>query len=157
MVSQTKVVCSDWIWEMFRMVSNTKPFRFQCGQGLTLERLHWTTWTLKYWFPYKITTLSFQWISMGNELESLRFGLVNHTSYALLTNPSDIWELIIFSFNRKKKEDIRKNTQTPKFKLVKSLGMANQIFYWTNGYEVSFSPSSVFVFNHNFHYYRNRS
>lgn len=41
----------------------------------------------------------------------------------------------IFRF-RKRKEDIRKNTQTPKFKLVKSLGMANQIFYWTNGYEV---------------------
>lgn len=39
-------------------------------------------------------------------------------------------------FYSKKREDIRKNTQSPKFRVVKSLAVANQIFYWTNGEDV---------------------
>ncbi|XP_037036977.1 protein sevenless isoform X3 [Bradysia coprophila] len=61
---------------------------------------------------------------------------LDYISFKILVPLQDNNTVISMDLDGKKKEDIRRNTQTPKFKLVKSLGMANQIFYWTNGYEV---------------------
>uniref|UniRef100_A0A182K9Q9 Tyrosine-protein kinase receptor n=1 Tax=Anopheles christyi TaxID=43041 RepID=A0A182K9Q9_9DIPT len=44
--------------------------------------------------------------------------------------------VLAVSLDGKKQEDIRNNTQQPRFERVKSLARANGLFYWTNGTEV---------------------
>lgn len=76
---------------------------------------------------------------------------VDHTRFRLLVPFQDDNTVMSVSLDGKEQEDIRKNTQSPKFHLVKSLAIANGLFYWTNVKEVLTEEY------HNFHnsYYHN--
>uniref|UniRef100_A0A1B0DB76 Fibronectin type-III domain-containing protein n=1 Tax=Phlebotomus papatasi TaxID=29031 RepID=A0A1B0DB76_PHLPP len=58
---------------------------------------------------------------------------VDHTRFRILVPLQDNNTVISVSLDGKDQEDIRKNTIQPRFNVVKSLAMANGLFYWTNG------------------------
>ncbi|XP_059618544.1 protein sevenless isoform X2 [Phlebotomus argentipes] len=61
---------------------------------------------------------------------------VDHTRFRILVPLQDENTVISVSLDGKDREDIRKNTNQPKFNDVRSLAMANGLFYWTNGEDV---------------------
>lgn len=62
--------------------------------------------------------------------------IVDHTRFRLLVPMQDENTIMSVSLNGKDLEDIRRNTQSPLLHSVKSLAMANNLFYWTNGKEI---------------------
>lgn len=62
--------------------------------------------------------------------------IVDHARYRLLVPMQDDNTIMSVSLNGKEQEDIRRNTQSPLLHSVKSLAMANNLFFWTNGKEI---------------------
>ncbi|CRK90687.1 CLUMA_CG004384, isoform A, partial [Clunio marinus] len=62
--------------------------------------------------------------------------IVHHTRFRLLVPMQDENTIMSVSLNGNDQEDIRKNTQSPLLHSVKSLAMANNLFFWTNGKEI---------------------
>lgn len=73
---------------------------------------------------------------------------VEHTRFRLLVTYQDENTIYAVSLDGKEREDIRKNTQTPRLHYVKSITIANGIFYWTNGIEIF--KEEYHTFNHNY-------
>ncbi|XP_055642898.1 proto-oncogene tyrosine-protein kinase ROS isoform X2 [Toxorhynchites rutilus septentrionalis] len=61
---------------------------------------------------------------------------IDHTSFRVLVPDQDANTVLAISLDGKTTENIRNNTQRPRFEKVKSLALANGLFYWTNGKEV---------------------
>ncbi|XP_072155472.1 proto-oncogene tyrosine-protein kinase ROS isoform X1 [Bemisia tabaci] len=59
--------------------------------------------------------------------------IVDYTNFQLIAPVHNDNTVISISFDGKGVSDLRKNTQRPQFQDVKSLAMANDLFYWTNG------------------------
>lgn len=68
--------------------------------------------------------------------KSLGAFIVYHTRFRLLVPMQESNTIMSVSLNGKDEEDIRKNTQSPLLHVVKSLAMANNLFFWTNGKEI---------------------
>lgn len=66
----------------------------------------------------------------GNNLGAF---VVDYAKFRVLVPLQDNNTVIAVNLDGYDKEDIRNNTQSPKLNVVKSLAMANGIFYWTNG------------------------
>ncbi|KFB37897.1 AGAP000015-PA-like protein [Anopheles sinensis] len=61
---------------------------------------------------------------------------IDHTEYRVLIADQNLNTVLSVSLDGKQVENIRNNTQQPRFEKVKSLALANGLFYWTNGTEV---------------------
>ncbi|XP_039452249.1 proto-oncogene tyrosine-protein kinase ROS isoform X4 [Culex pipiens pallens] len=61
---------------------------------------------------------------------------VEHTRFRVLVADQDSNTVLAISLDGKTIENIRNNTQSPRFKQVKAITYANELFYWTNGKEV---------------------
>ncbi|XP_052900462.1 protein sevenless [Anopheles moucheti] len=61
---------------------------------------------------------------------------LDHANFRVLLADQGNNTVLAVSFDGSKQEDIRNNTQQPRFERVKSLARANGLFYWTNGTEV---------------------
>ncbi|XP_035904405.1 protein sevenless isoform X2 [Anopheles stephensi] len=61
---------------------------------------------------------------------------LDHANFRVLLADQGLNTVLAVSLDGKKLEDIRNNTQQPRFERVKSLARANGLFYWTNGTEV---------------------
>lgn len=62
--------------------------------------------------------------------------IVLHTRFRLYVPMQDENTIMSVSLNGQDQEDIRKNTQSPLLHSVKSLAMANNLLFWTNGKEI---------------------
>ncbi|XP_055298116.1 proto-oncogene tyrosine-protein kinase ROS isoform X4 [Sitodiplosis mosellana] len=58
---------------------------------------------------------------------------IDYIHYKILVPIDTLNTVMSMDLNGDKYEDIRKNTQRPMFKSVKSFAMANDLFYWTSG------------------------
>ncbi|XP_058444154.1 protein sevenless isoform X2 [Malaya genurostris] len=61
---------------------------------------------------------------------------IDHTSFRVLVPDQDANTVLAVSLDGKTTENIRSNTQRPRFEKVNSIALANGLFYWTNGKEV---------------------
>uniref|UniRef100_A0A182VVI6 Tyrosine-protein kinase receptor n=1 Tax=Anopheles minimus TaxID=112268 RepID=A0A182VVI6_9DIPT len=61
---------------------------------------------------------------------------LDHANFRVLLADQGNNTVLAVSLDGNKQEDIRNNTQQPRFERVKSLARANGLFYWTNGTEV---------------------
>uniref|UniRef100_A0A182IPU5 Tyrosine-protein kinase receptor n=1 Tax=Anopheles atroparvus TaxID=41427 RepID=A0A182IPU5_ANOAO len=61
---------------------------------------------------------------------------IDHTNFRVLIADQGLNTVLSVSLDGKQVENIRNNTQQPRFEKVKSLALANGLFYWTNGTEV---------------------
>ncbi|XP_055536181.1 proto-oncogene tyrosine-protein kinase ROS isoform X2 [Wyeomyia smithii] len=61
---------------------------------------------------------------------------IDHTSFRVLVPDQDANTVLAISLDGKTTENIRSNTQRPRFEKVKSIALANGLFYWTNGKEL---------------------
>uniref|UniRef100_A0A182MQB4 Tyrosine-protein kinase receptor n=1 Tax=Anopheles culicifacies TaxID=139723 RepID=A0A182MQB4_9DIPT len=61
---------------------------------------------------------------------------LDHANFRVLLADQGNNTVLAVSLDGNKQEDIRYNTQQPRFERVKSLARANGLFYWTNGTEV---------------------
>uniref|UniRef100_A0A182PM52 Fibronectin type-III domain-containing protein n=1 Tax=Anopheles epiroticus TaxID=199890 RepID=A0A182PM52_9DIPT len=62
--------------------------------------------------------------------------VLDHANFRVLLADQSLNTVLAVSLDGKRLEDIRNNTQQPRFERVKSLARANGLFYWTNGTEV---------------------
>lgn len=62
--------------------------------------------------------------------------VVDHMNFRLLVSYHSENTVKSVSLDGNEVIDLRANTQQPKFKNVSSLAVINNLFYWTNGYEV---------------------
>ncbi|XP_049539733.1 protein sevenless isoform X3 [Anopheles darlingi] len=61
---------------------------------------------------------------------------IDHTNFRVLVADQRANTVLAVSLDDKQTVDIRNNTQQPRFERVRSLALANGLFYWTNGTEV---------------------
>ncbi|XP_055602255.1 proto-oncogene tyrosine-protein kinase ROS isoform X2 [Uranotaenia lowii] len=61
---------------------------------------------------------------------------VDHSSFRVLVPDQEANTVLAISLDGKVTEDIRSNTQTPRFEKVKAIALANGLFYWTSGKEM---------------------
>ncbi|XP_058063474.1 protein sevenless [Anopheles bellator] len=61
---------------------------------------------------------------------------IDHTNFRVLVADQRANTVLAVSLDGKVVEDIRNNTQQPRFERVRSLALAHGLFYWTNGTDV---------------------